>query len=402
MRAAIGQTITLLAASCVALVPRWTMQMPGRSDSQSQPFIPGVTASGEKVCVVGATGYIGKFVVQECLRRKYPTTAVVRSTKISDTVAPYLGDAHILTASPTDRQALLDTLATSPPDVFICCLASRSGTKSDSELVDYQASVNCLEVARELGARHFVLLSAFCVAKPWLQFQFAKLKTEEALAAQGDISYSIVRPTAFLKSVSGQVEIVKDGGPFVFFDLGEGRSAVCNPIAESDLAKAIVDCICDPSKSSQGGGNPIWNIGGPDPGYSMSEQGQLIADAVAEVNGDSSSRISGKKAPWLLPVPIALFDVIINTLDFFAGVFNSTKLSDAAEFGRIGKYYAVEDMLTTDPAEKYGQIKLYDHYVKVVREGQEYDPYTTVFASMAGKKSKSVRDAQNKIAASSS
>lgn len=401
MRAAIGQTVTLVVSGCVALAPRWTMQLPS---SQLQPFIPGVTASGEKVCVVGATGYIGKFVVQECLRRKYPTTAVVRSSKIRDTVAPYLSDAHILTASPTDRQALLDVLAPAPPDVIICCLASRSGTKSDSQLVDYQASVNCLEVARELGSRHFVLLSAFCVAKPWLQFQFAKLQTEDALAAQSDVSYSIVRPTAFLKSVSGQVEIVKDGGPFVFFDLGQGRSAVCNPIAESDLAKAIVDCVCDPSKSSQGG-NPIWNIGGPDPGYSMSEQGQLIADAVAEVNGDSSSTATAtasKKSPWLLPVPIGLFDVIINTLDFFADVFNSTKLSDAAEFGRIGKYYAVEDMHTTDPAEKYGQIKLYDHYVKVVREGQEYDPYTTVFASMAGKKSKSEREAQNKIAASSS
>ena len=26
---------------------------------------------------------------------------------------------------------------------------------------------------------------------------------------------------------------------------------------------------------------------------------------------------------------------------------------DAAEFGRIGRYYAIEDMLTTDPSEKY-------------------------------------------------
>ena len=46
-----------------------------------------------------------------------------------------------------------------------------------------------------------------------------------------------------------------------------------------------------------------------------------------------------------------------------------------------GKYYAVEDMLTTDPAEKYGSTTLEEHYRKIAVEGQEYDPYTTLFAS---------------------
>lgn len=39
----------------------------------------------------------------------------------------------------------------------------------------------CLEVARELGSSHFVLLSAICVQKPLLEFQRAKLKFEEEL-----------------------------------------------------------------------------------------------------------------------------------------------------------------------------------------------------------------------------
>ena len=57
------------------------------------------------------------------------------------------------------------------------------------------------------------------------------------------------------------------------------------------------------------------------------------------------------------------------------------KLADAAEFGRIGRYYAVVDMLTTDPAEKYGKTTLREHYQRVATEGQEYDPYTSVFGS---------------------
>ena len=61
-----------------------------------------------------------------------------------------------------------------------------------------------------------------------------------------------------------------------------------------------------------------------------------------------------------------------------ADLFQSEKLEDAAEFGRIGRYYAIEDMLTTDPADKYGRTTLRDHYARIAEEGQEYDPYTTL------------------------
>lgn len=47
-------------------------------------------------------------------------------------------------------------------------------------------------------------------------------------------------------------------------------------------------------------------------------------------------------------------------------------------YGVLGKYYAVEDMLTTDPSEKFGTITLQEHYDRIAVEGQEYDPYTTM------------------------
>ena len=53
---------------------------------------------------------------------------------------------------------------------------------------------------------------------------------------------------------------------------------------------------------------------------------------------------------------------------------------DAWELGKIGRYYAVEDMLTTAEAERYGAMSLREHYENVAKNGQEYDPYTTVFA----------------------
>ncbi|CAM6001582.1 unnamed protein product [Sphagnum balticum] len=66
-------------------------------------------------------------------------------------------------------------------------------------------------------------------------------------------------------------------------------------------------------------------------------------------------------------------------LAFFGQWFDG--VADAAELARIGKYYAVEDMLTTDSSEKFGAVTLRQHYERIAREGQEYDPYTTLFGS---------------------
>ena len=50
----------------------------------------------------------------------------------------------------------------------------------DSYKIDYQATLNSLNAAKAAGASNFVLLSAYCVRKPLLQFQNAKLKVNES------------------------------------------------------------------------------------------------------------------------------------------------------------------------------------------------------------------------------
>ena len=99
----------------------------------------------------------------------------------------------------------------------------------------------------------------------------------------------------------------------------------------------------------------------------MKKQGEMLYSAIG-------------KEPNFFYAPLGLFDIIIDSLQWVADTFNSEKFENAAETGRIGKYYAVEDMLTTDPDEKFGTMTLQEHYNKIAVEGQEYDPYTTMFA----------------------
>jgi divinyl chlorophyllide a 8-vinyl-reductase len=317
-----------------------------------------MSTTDKRVVVVGSTGYIGKYVVKESVRRGYETIAVVRPG--SQPKESYFDGARVVYADVTDVSSIQSVLGDDKKklDVMISCLASRSGTEKDSYLIDYQATSNSLKAARSKKFDQFILLSAICVRKPLLHFQNAKLKFESELTSAGDIKYSIVRPTAFFKSVSGQVELLQQGWPFVMF--GDGEICKCNPIAETDLAAFMLNCVDDETKW-----NKIMDLGGPDEGMTMKQQGEMIFD------------ILGKK-PSFITAPIGIFDAVIGAFEWFGQWFDGMK--DAAELGRIGKYYAVEDMLTTDSKEKFGTVTLRQHYERIAVEGQEYDPYTTVFA----------------------
>lgn len=62
------------------------------------------------------------------------------------------------------------------------------------------------------------------------------------------------------------------------------------------------------------------------------------------------------KEPKIVNAPVLLFDLIIGSLDFMAKLLPK-QFEDPAELAKIGKYYAVEDMLTTDPSEKVREIE---------------------------------------------
>ncbi|KAG4126601.1 hypothetical protein ERO13_D10G166900v2 [Gossypium hirsutum] len=238
--------------------------------------------------------------------------------------------------------------------------SSRTGGVKDSWKIDYEATKNSLVAGKNFGASHFVLLSAICVQKPLLEFQRAKLKFEAELMkeAEGDdgFTYSIVRPTAFFKSLGGQVDLVKDGKPYVMF--GDGKLCACKPISEQDLASFIADCVLKEDKINQ-----ILPIGGPGKAWTPLEQGEMLFKLVG-------------KEPKFLKVPIGIMDFAIGILDFLVKIFPS--MEDAAEFGKIGRYYAAESMLILDPetgeysAEKtpsYGTDTLEEFFARVLREG---------------------------------
>ncbi len=238
-------------------------------------------------------------------------------------------------------------------DALVSCLASRTGAPADAWAIDHRAQSHALAAATEAGVGQMVLLSAICVQKPLLAFQHAKLAFEAELMASG-LTWSIVRPTAFFKSLSGQVERVRQGKPFLIF--GDGTLTACKPISDDDCAAYLADCLDDPARQ-----NRILPIGGPGPALTPRAQGEELF------------RLLGRE-PRFRSVPVALLDTIIGGLSLAGKI--SPKARAKAELARIGRYYATESMLVLDPATgrynadatpETGTETLPDFYSKLIR-----------------------------------
>ena len=285
-----------------------------------------------RVLLLGATGTIGLATAQALIKRGHEVVCFVRTRKGGekrfggDLKASPLHGTRIRYGDPTNPESLTrDGFAQEDFDAVISCMASRTGSPRDAWRVDHQAHVDALEAAQAAGVKHFVLLSAICVQKPLLAFQHAKLAFEKALIESG-LTYSIVRPTAFFKSLSGQLERVKKGKPFLIF--GDGQLTACKPISDHDLGDFIASCLDDPGRHNQ-----VLPIGGPGPAVTPRQQGEYLFQLLG-------------KEPQFKSVPVGFLDFIIGTLSWIGKLI--PVVADKAELARIGRYYATESMLVWD------------------------------------------------------
>lgn len=331
----------------------------------SNPATPSSVAglaskSGLRVLLLGATGTIGMATARALIRRGHQVVCLVRprqgvgSTQADTWPSERLAGAMVVQGHVSDPEVWSQPSFTQAPfDAVVSCMASRTGSPQDAWRVDHQAHLVALKAVQAAGVKHFVQLSAICVQKPLLAFQHAKLAFEKALIESG-MTYSIVRPTAFFKSLSGQLERVKKGKPFLIF--GDGQLTACKPISDDDLADFLVGCLDDESRHNQ-----ILPIGGPGPAITPLSQGEHLFALLG-------------MPPRFKRVPVGLMDAIVGVLSVLGKLIPVA--AEKAELARIGRYYATESMLVWDAqAQRYdeqatpshGSQTLFDAYARWVK-----------------------------------
>ncbi|MGD1905204.1 MAG: NAD(P)H-binding protein [Leptolyngbyaceae cyanobacterium] len=307
--------------------------MEGRGyESQEQPTDASRPGT-RRILMLGGTGTIGRATVAALVGRGHEVVCIARPKagsggKLTQAkTGQLLLGTQVIFGSVTDPVFLAEQVFRDHSfDAVVSCMASRTGEPDDAWAIDHQAHVSVLSLAKESGVKQMVLLSAICVQKPLLVFQQAKLAFEKVLMESG-LTYSIVRPTAFFKSLSGQVERVKNGKSFLLF--GDGKLTACKPISDDDLAAYLADCLEDESLQ-----NKILPIGGPGPALTAREQGEALF------------KLLGRE-PKFTSLPLGIMGGAVKLMDGLAKII--PPVTPKAELARIGLYYATESMLVLNP-----------------------------------------------------
>ena len=294
-----------------------------------------------RVLLLGATGTAGRAAARAVSDAGHDLVCAVRPGS----------EAPAGASMAAELRELPDAVRAAAPDALMSCLASRTGAPEEARAVDRDAHLAVFAAARETGVGHVVLLSAICVQRPMLVFQHAKLEAEAALRESG-MDWSIVRPTAFFKSLSGQVARVAAGKPYLMF--GDGTMTACKPISDRDLGAYLAGCLSDPMRR-----NRVLPVGGPGPAVTPKDMARMLFD------------LTGRPERYRR-VPVGMFTGAAAVLGAAARLRPSWERH--AEMARIARYYATESMLVwkdgrydAEATPEFGRDALRDHYAALLR-----------------------------------
>jgi uncharacterized protein YbjT (DUF2867 family) len=236
---------------------------------------------GERVCVAGATGYLGVRVVAAFRARGVPVGAIVKDQSEVAAVERLSALGATIEFADAARREPYDA-ALSNVTIAISCMASSNlhvDSRSDFWAIDRDANIRFGLAAIRAGARQVVLVASYegRASRGATEFSDAK---EQAVDAIGDacraagIAFTVIRPTAYFSDLTNRAfdEVRKTGQHTV---IGSGSHRI-NPVHGDDVAAFMVEAVNDPARA---GGE--HRVGGPDV-FTFRQLGELAADVLGQ------------------------------------------------------------------------------------------------------------------------
>ena len=213
-----------------------------------------------KVLVAGATGYLGRFAVQEFKRRGHWVRALARNPERLAEPGPFLAPAvqdqiDDLFVGQVTQPETLAGLCESIDVVFSSVGLTRQKDGLTFQDVDYQGNKNILDRALEASVAKFVYVSVY---NAHLMEHLAIVRAHEdfvrALRASG-MPYTILRPTGYFSDIGEYFQMARSGRAYL---IGDGTKHL-NPIHGADLACVCSEAIGDCGVEVPAGGPLVYS-----------------------------------------------------------------------------------------------------------------------------------------------
>jgi uncharacterized protein YbjT (DUF2867 family) len=256
-------------------------------------------ATNQRVLVVGATGYLGKFVVKELKACGYWVRALSRNHERIEPVRQYVDEVILAEAT---KPETIKGLCKDIDIVFSSLGITRQKDGLTYMDVDYQANRNVLNAALIDNVTKFMYISVLNSDRlRHLEIVKAKERFAQELR-EADIEHIIVRPNGFFSDMAEFLTMAKRGRVYL---IGKGEFRA-NPLHGADLAEACVKWF-----GSNGG---EFDIGGPE----ILTQNEIALQAFEAL----------KKEPKITCIPLWVKNLIVK----FARILTPAKTYGPLEF----------------------------------------------------------------------
>ncbi|MFI5691775.1 NmrA family NAD(P)-binding protein [Kribbella sp. NPDC051586] len=197
--------------------------------------------------ITGATGHIGRELVDELNRRGADFRALVRSPRPELPAEQQIGDLD----GPLDLHGV--------DKVFLLV----PGTGLDH-------TANVVKAAREAGVRHVVYVSSYAVLGDPIPAMGHWHHEREQLIRDSGIPATFLRPTGFMTNALDWLPTIRAGG-YVLDPIGPGRAA---PIDPADIAAVAATVLTEAGHEKQ-----EYTLTGPE-AFTLAEQVSILAGAI--------------------------------------------------------------------------------------------------------------------------
>jgi len=259
-----------------------------------------------KVAVIGATGFVGGYIIEALAAAGHDVSALVRPGSATKLRGP---SPWRMTPGDLDDDVAIDATLTGCDAVVYSVGLLREFPRQHItfENAQYEGVVRVVASAMRNDVRRFLLLSANGIRMPGTPYQETKLRAEEHLAASG-LDATVFRPSVIFGDPHGTMEfatqlcrdMVMSPLPAVGFFSGLRPTKghiLMSPAYAGDVATAIGNCLDKDTAIGE-----TYALGGPDV-LSWQQMLRRIAAAV------------GRKK-LIAPMPIGLMKLAATLLDW--------------------------------------------------------------------------------------
>ena len=275
-----------------------------------------------RILIVGATGYLGRYLIKESKKQGYWVRALTRSFEKLSHLDEFIDDVFV------GEVTVPESLAGICDDIDFV-ISSVGITRQKDGLtytdVDYGGNRNVLDCALKSGVSKFVYVS---VLNAHLMQDLKIIQAKERFVREleaANVAHTIIRPTGFFSDMLEFLQMAIKGKVYLF---GTGDFKI-NPIHGEDLAEVCVAALGKTEKEIE--------VGGPE----TFTHNQIVELAFEVLN----------KAPKISYIPLWLKRAYLPVLR----LFTSSKYHGPIEF--------MMSALSMDGvACAYGKKKLRDFY----------------------------------------